>query len=105
MEALRKQLAEAQAKERIGEMNSAISNFSEEERAFAKDEIAAFEADPMNCEINSIVNRIYSEIGKKAKENEAIVSEQNANQTIDTIDIFSEVVEINSASLDDDSIF
>lgn len=99
---LKKQLAEAQAKERVGEMNSAIADFSDEEKAYAKDEIEAFNADPINCEINSVVNKIWEGIGKKAKEDAKIVSEQNS--TNEVIDIFAEVSEINSAD-EDDSIF
>lgn len=100
---LKAQLAEAQAKERVGEMNSAIAGFSDEEKAYAQAEIEAFTADPINCEINSVVNKIWEGIGKKAKEDAKIVAEQNAsNNEVD--DIFAEVSEINSAD-EDDSIF
>lgn len=100
---LKAQLAEAQAKERVGEMNSAIADFSDEEKAYAQAEIEAFTADPINCEINSVVNKIWEGIGKKAKEDAKIVAEQNAsNNEVD--DIFAEVSEINSAD-EDDSIF
>lgn len=100
---LKAQLAEAQAKERVGEMNSAIADFSDEEKAYAQAEIETFTADPINCEINSVVNKIWEGIGKKAKEDAKIVAEQNAsNNEVD--DIFAEVSEINSAD-EDDSIF
>ena len=100
---LKAQLAEAQAKERVGEMNSAIADFSDEEKAYAQAEIEAFTADPINCEINSVVNKIWEGIGKKAKEDAKVVAEQNAsNNEVD--DIFAEVSEINSAD-EDDSIF
>lgn len=105
--ALEKALGEAKAKERIGEMNAAIANFSDEEKAYADAEIKAFEAEPVTSEINSIVAKIYEGIGKKAKadaEAAAVVAEQNAaEQEVDVEDIFSEV---NSASdEDDESIF
>ena len=100
---LKAQLAEAQAKERVGEMNSAIADFTDEEKAYAQAEIEAFTADPINCEINSVVNKIWEGIGKKAKEDAKVVAEQNAsNNEVD--DIFAEVSEINSAD-EDDSIF
>ena len=84
-------------------MNSAIADFSDEEKAYAQAEIEAFTADPINCEINSVVNKIWEGIGKKAKEDAKIVAEQNAsNNEVD--DIFAEVSEINSAD-EDDSIF
>lgn len=100
---LKAQLAEAQAKERVGEMNSAIADFSDEEKAYAQAEIEAFTADPINCEINSVVNKIWEGIGKKAKEDAKIVAEQNASSN-EVDDIFAEVSEINSAD-EDDSIF
>ena len=84
-------------------MNSAIADFSDEEKAYAQAEIEAFIADPINCEINSVVNKIWEGIGKKAKEDAKIVAEQNAsNNEVD--DIFAEVSEINSAD-EYDSIF
>ena len=101
---LKKQLAEAQAKERVGEMNSAIADFSDEEKEYAKAEIDAFTADPINCEINSVVNKIWECIGKKAKEDAKVIAEQNASNNIEVDDIFAEVCEINSAE-EDDSIF
>ena len=101
---LKKQLAEAQAKERVGEMNSAIADFSDEEKEYAKAEIDAFTADPINCEINSVVNKIWEGIGKKAKEDAKVIAEQNSANNVEVDDIFAEVSEINSAD-DDDSIF
>lgn len=97
--ALEKALADAQAKERIGEMNSAISSFSDEEKAFAKDEIDAFCADPNTCEINSIVNKIWEGIGRNAKANEKVFAEQN-EQHNDVEDIFSEVVSVDESKED-----
>ncbi len=104
IKALKAQLAEAQAKERVGEMNSAIADFSDEEKEYAKAEIDAFTADPINCEINSVVNKIWEGIGKKAKADEKVVAEQNASNNVEVDDIFAEVSEINSAD-EDDSIF
>lgn len=101
---LKKQLAEAQAKERVGEMNSAIADFSDEEKEYAKAEIEAFTADPINCEINSVVNKIWEGIGKKSKEDAKVIAEQNASNNVEVDDIFAEVCEINSAE-EDDSIF
>jgi exonuclease VII small subunit len=83
--ALEKLLGEARAKERIGELNEAIKDFTEEQKGFAKDEIEKFNADPVNVEINTVVDAIYRGIGKQT------VSEKN------TVD-----VELNSASNDGD---
>ena len=100
-EALDKALGEAKAKELIGEMNAAIANFSDSEKEYAKAEIEAFEADPENVEINSIVSKIYEGIGKTAKADEdKKVAEQNAAQS-QVEDIFS-VVEVKEASTPED---
>ena len=100
--ALEKALAEAQAKERIGEMNAAISGFSEDEISYAQAEIDAFKENPVSSEINSIVNKIYEGIGKNAKVAEAKVSEQN-QAVNEADDIFSAVD--NGTDAEDDNIF
>lgn len=93
--ALEKALADAQAKERINEMNSAIAGFTDEEKNYAKAEIEAFNADPIASEINSVVNKIWEGIGKTAKLN---TSKMNVE------DIFSEV-EPDKVTPDDINIF
>lgn len=91
MNALRDELGKAKAKEHIGELNAAIATFTDAEKEYAKAEIEAFTADPIASEINSVVNKIWEGIGKKAKE-DAIVAEQNAaNQRTSVEDIFSAV--------------
>ena len=90
---LQKQLGEALAAQRLNEMNSAIEGFTEEQRAFAKDEIEAFKADPMNSEINSITDKIYREIGKTALENAKV---DETNSVDDTTDIFGEINSTNA---------
>ena len=99
---LRKELGDAKAKERIGEMNAAIAQFTDEQKAFAKEEIEAFNADPINSEINSIVGKIYQELGKKSFEDNK-VSEQNAANEPDVVDIFSEV--LDTKTVEDTNIF
>ena len=101
-EALRTALAEAQAKERIGEMNSAIADFSDDEKAYAQAEINAFMESPMTVEINSVVNKILEGIGKTAKENEAKAALLKTEHDDDADDIFSGV---ESKSTDDINIF
>jgi phage shock protein A len=100
-EALEKALAEAQAKERIGEMNAAIANFSDDEVAYAQAEIDAFKADPVASEINSVVNKIYEGIGKNKKAADAqVASEQNAAANTQIEDIFSAVASVATAEED-----
>lgn len=104
MNALRDELGKAKAKERVGELNTAIATFTDAEKEYAKAEIEAFTADPTASEINSVVNKIWEGIGKKAKE-DAIVTEQNAaNKKASVEDIFS-VVETKPAVDTDTNIF
>lgn len=104
MDALRDELAKAQAKERIGELNAAIADFSDDEKEYAKAEIEAFNAEPITSEINSVVNKIWEGIGKKAKE-DAVVAEQNAAKNPASVeDIFS-AIETPSVVDTDISIF
>jgi hypothetical protein len=107
MEMIKGEMAKAHMKEKVGEMNSAIADFTDEEKAYAKEEIDAFNAEPLTHEINTIVNKIYAEIGKKNKEVEAEekrVSELNSKENKPE-DIFSEVVEINNNKEEDTNIF
>lgn len=91
MHELQEALGKAKAKERVGEMNAALADFSDAEREYAKAEIEAFNADPITSEINSVVNKIWEGIGKKAKE-EAVIAEQNsAKENTSVEDIFSAV--------------
>lgn len=104
MEALREELGKAQAEKRVNELNAAIADFSEEEKAYAKVEIDAFNADPIASEINSVVSKIYEGIGKKAKsEADAVISEQNSANTV-IEDIFAEV-SIDTSDEEDTNIF
>ena len=103
--ALDKALGEAKAKERIGELNAAIAEFSDEEKAFAQAEIEAFNAAPVESEINSVVDKILIGIGKRAREEAAakVVAEQNAANDASIEDIFSAVEE--PAAAEDTNIF
>ncbi len=84
---LNEQLDEAKKAEKMSELNNAIADFSDEEKAYAKEEIEAFTAAPLTSEINTVVNKIYAEIGKNAK---AVPAEEK-HEDNDIEDIFSEV--------------
>ena len=100
---LRKELGEAKAKERVGELNAAISEFSDEEKSYAQAEIDAFNADPVASEINSVVNKIWEGIGKKSKADSATqIAEINSAVKIDIEDIFSEVGTVTTPAEDID---
>lgn len=104
--ALEAELADCKKDKKRGELNSAISDFTDEEKAFAQSEIDAFNADPMSVEINSIVDKIYAEIGKKAtnaaKERKA--SEINSKNN-EIADIYGDICEVNSTSNNEMSIY
>ena len=110
--ALEKALGEAKAKERLGELNEAIAQFTDEQRDYAKEEIEAFKADPVNSEINTVVDKIYREIGSKAVEDaaaakaaEANVAEQNSAKNMNDIDIFGDIASTETAPVEDTNIF
>ena len=103
---LREELGKAKAKERIDKLNTAIAQFSDDEKAYAKVEIEAFEAEPINSEINSVVNKIWEGIGKTAKataDAEKVAAEQNAAKA-NIEDIFS-VVDTGTTVPENTNIF
>lgn len=107
-DALEKELGELKAKARIGELNTAISVFSDEERKFAEVEINSFNENPMNGDVDTIVSKIYASIGQVAKKAEELrISEQNSSQNnkVDVEDIFSEMSIENSGLNEDINIF
>lgn len=108
-DALQKQLGELKAKERLGELNSAIADFSEEERKYAESEINSFKENPIEGNIDAIVSKIYSEIGKASKVAEgARIAEQNSKKDeVKVEDIFSEMCSevIKDDEIEDINIF
>ena len=97
---LREELGKAKARERIGELNSAISGFSAEEQAYATNEINAFKANPIEGDIATVTNAIYAGIGKNAKQTAPVVEQNSATD----IDIFGGI-ENPSVSNEDVNIF
>lgn len=106
-DALEKELGELKAKQRIGELNSAIENFSEDEKKYAESEINSFNEDPMKGNVQAIVDKIFAGIGQASKkaEDEARVAEQNSAKENEKIDIFSEVNSAEEENDDDVNIF
>jgi uncharacterized coiled-coil protein SlyX len=103
-EILKEEIAKAKVKEKVGELNAAISEFSDDEKAYAKEDIEAFNADPMKYEVNSVVDKILVEIGKKAKEAARISEINSKKDDVKLDDIFSDISETNSET-DDVNIF
>ncbi len=95
-DALEKELGALKAKARIGELNTAIEGFSDEEKKYAESEINSFNEKPLEGNIDAIVDKIYVGIGQASKkaDAEAKVAEQNSvkeNKDNEVIDIFSEM--------------
>lgn len=93
-EALLKELGELKAAKKIAEMNDALKGFTEEQKNFAKAEIEAFTANPVESEINSITDKIYLEIGKQ-KVNTAPVEVNSVGGIFADIDDTKKVDEFN----------
>lgn len=90
MNALKADLETAQKNKKIDELNSAIADFSDEQKSYAQAEIDAFNESPLTSEINSVVDKIYAGIGRKSQEEEAkLASEIREDEGVE--DIFSEV--------------
>lgn len=70
-ENVRKELNELKEANRIAELNTALSNYTEEQKEYAKDEIEAFNANPFDVEINSIIEKIDATSYRKLREEEA----------------------------------
>ena len=106
-EALQKELGELKAKARLGELNSAIENFTDEEKAYAEVEINSFNEDPMAGDVDAIVSKIFAGIGAACKkvEADAKVAEQNSAKDDTDLDIFSEVNSVEDDSSEDVNIF
>ena len=65
----------------VAELNAALAPYTEEQRAYAQEEIDAFNANPGSVEINSIVGKICTAMVEAARESK--VTEANAANQID----------------------
>lgn len=99
---LEKEIAKFKVEKRLSELNSALTDFSDEQKAYAQTEIDAFNADPMAVEINSIVEKIYTEIGKKAQADAKAAEAQRVaelnSKTDDIVDVYGDILETNSST-------
>lgn len=81
------------------ELNAALAPYTEDQRAVAKDEIDAFNANPGSVEINSIVGKICTEMVRVSRE--AQIAETNAASQID---VFSMTENTPPADADDNDV-
>ena len=100
--AIEKELAKARAAERIAALDTALNSFSEEEKKCVDDSVCSFKEkcealdesvineETATSEINSIVSKIWENIGKTSKaEAERVLAEQNS--IVSNTDIFGEI--------------
>jgi hypothetical protein len=88
---------------RINELNEKISIFTDEQKDYAKDEIAKFTEDPNSIEVNTIVEKIHIENSKKLLE--ASKANEINSKEIKMEDIFGDISETNSSKNEEVSIF
>ena len=105
-EAAEASLAEANAKiaqlegeSAKAELNAALAPYSEEQRAIAKDDIEAFNANLGSVEINTIVGKICTEMVRVSRE--AHTAETNAASNID---VFGMTDDTPAAASDDNDV-
>lgn len=81
------ELNELKKANKIAELNSALSVYSEDQKAYAKEEIDKFNADPFSVEINSIVEKIDATAYRKMREAEQAkkLAEINSKNEFDDI--------------------
>ena len=83
---LREEIAKIQVAQKIAELDRALEDYSEEEQAYAKDDIEAFKKDPTKVEIDSIVTKI------KASVYDAIKQSKSFEKNSFNEDIYGEVI-------------
>lgn len=115
-EILEKEIAKAKVAEKLGELDSALGEFNEEEKEICKEDIEELKKNICACkkkeelnevasEINSIKSKICMAIVEKQKKAEldAKVTEQNSKKDkVDVEDIFSEMCEEAVSENDND---
>ena len=99
------ELNESKKTVKVNELNKALADYSDEQKDFAKTEIEAFNADPMAVEVNSVVDKILVEIGKKSIESAKIAETNSKKEDVKLDDIFGDILETNSKENEEVSIF
>lgn len=106
-EELEKELNECKKAEKKAALDKAIGEFSEDEQKYAESEINSFRKNPLEGDVDAVVNAIHAGIGRASKkaEADAKVAEQNAKKEDADLDIFSEVNSAEDESNEDVNIF
>ena len=104
---LEAKLDECKKAEQNSALDKALEAFTEAERKYAESEINAFRENPIDGNVDVVVNAINAGIGKAVKvaEANAKVAEQNSANNETELDIFSEINSVEDAEDDDVNIF
>ena len=106
-EELEKELNECKKAEKKAALDKAIGEFSEDEQKYAESEINSFRENPLEGDVDAVVNAIHAGIGRASKkaEADAKIAEQNAKKEDADLDIFSEVNSAEDELNEDVNIF
>ena len=96
-------IAEMESAAAVAELNAALAPYTEEQRAVAKEEIDAFNADPGSIEINNIVGKICTAMVQAARESK--VAETNAASQIDVFGMTEDAGKLDKTDTGDVDVF
>lgn len=91
-------IAEMENAAAVAELNAALAPYTEEQRAVAQEEIDAFNANPGNVEINSIIGKICTAMVEAARESK--VTETNSANQIDVFGMMDDAGDQDDGSAD-----
>lgn len=102
---LEAQLNECKKAEQNSALDKALEGFTEDEQKYAESEIASFRENPLEGDVDTVVNAINAGIGKAFKAAKGKTSEQNSANDDSEIDIFSEINSVEDIKYEDVNIF
>lgn len=85
------ELNELKKANKVAELNSALSKYTDEQKDYAKDEIEAFNADPFSVEVNSIVTKIDATSYRKMREKQEAQHKAEINSKNEFDDIMANI--------------
>lgn len=102
---LEAQVNECKKAEQNSALDKALEGFTETEQKYAESEINSFRENPLEGNVDTVVNAINAGIGKAFKAAESKTSEQNSANNETELDIFSEINSVEDTKDEDVNIF
>lgn len=99
------QLNECKKAEQNSALDKALEGFTEDEQKYAESEINSFRENPLEGNVDTIVNAINAGIGKACKAAEGKAFEKNSANDDSEIDIFAEINSVEDTKYKDVNIF